>query len=164
MEISHDLFAISESLRLSSEVTHISTDRHALLKLPLQFLRCDGLRGRESAHAPKTSTASHCLPAAAKGDATLPRYIHPQRSLFFLYLSLEFFLKTIRHHGRPSSYVKFVENNTGQKCEVPSDPANHFSKYSQTSMDNSYHIKVNLSDISKHKGLLCISNCKSELI
>jgi hypothetical protein len=81
--------------------TFVRSDSHFLRSprpdktaTPVPPMACEG----ESAHVPKTSTASHCLPAAAKGDAMLPRYIHPQRSLF-LYLSLESFLKTIRHHG-----------------------------------------------------------------
>lgn len=127
--------------------TFVRTDSHFLrpprpdkTATPVPPMACEG----ESANVPKTSTASHCLPAAAKGDATLPRYIHPQRSLF-LYLSLESFLKTIRHHRCPPSYVKFTEKNTVVKnARYPVILPNTSVQDSQTSMDNSYHFKVNL--------------------
>lgn len=95
-------------LRLIQKTSHY----HAILKLTFQFLRetCEG--GRERTKE-RRSTASHCLPAAAKGDATLPCYIHPQRSLFIFQPWV--FLKTIRHHGCSSSYMKFKDTKVKKR-------------------------------------------------
>jgi hypothetical protein len=91
---------------------HKASHYHAFLKRPFQFLRetCEG--GRERTKE-RRNTASHCLPAAAKGDATLPCYIHPQRSLFIFQPWV--FLKTIRHHGCSSSYMKFKDTKVKKR-------------------------------------------------
>jgi len=121
---------------------------------PVPPMACEG----ESANVPKTSSLP-LLTSCSKGRCNVAT-LHPSPTVTFLYLSLESFLKTIRHHGCPPSYVKFIENNTVvKKREVPFDPAEHFSARLPNFHEQFLPFQGKFMRRSKCKGLLCISNC-----
>lgn len=126
MGIPHDFFAITECHSDFHQKWLSSSDNRALIKMPLQFLQ---LPARERVHTHQRQAQPPTACQLQQRELQRCHATSIPNGHFFLYLSLESFLKTIRHHGRPSSCVKFIENNTVvKKLEVlPSDPAEHFS-------------------------------------